>query len=353
MVSFECDYNNGVHPLILKRLTESNDIRTSGYGTDPFTEQAKVKIKEACELPQAEVFLLAGGTQTNATVIDSLLRSYQGVIAATTAHICVHEAGAIETAGHKILTLPEYGGKIKAADLAHYMEVFMADDTNDHMVQPGLVYITFPTEFGMLYSKQELADIYNTCQKYKLPLYIDGARLGYGLMANVSDVTLPFLARHCDAFYIGGTKVGAYCGEAVVFTQKAPAHFFTMQKQHGAVTAKGRLLGIQFETLFTDNLYFRISKHAIEMAMRLKEMFLSKGYQLAVDSPTNQQFVLLSRAEYEQLSKQVLFEIWEKKNENELVCRFVTSWGTTDDEIAYLDEILNERSATFLERKPD
>ena len=341
MISFECDYNNGAHPLILKRLIETNDVRTSGYGFDSFTESAKEKIKKAIGLPKADIYFLVGGTQTNATVIDALLRNYEGVISADSGHITIHESGAIEASGHKVLTIKGKDGKLEATSIDAYMKRFLADGTNPHCVQPGMVYITFPTELGTLYTKQELGKIYQICIQYDLPLFIDGARLGYGLMSESNDISMNYLATHCDVFYIGGTKVGALCGEAVVFTNiHAPKHFFTTVKQHGALMAKGRLLGIQFDTLFTNDLYFKISHHAIEMAKQLKAIYVKKGYKMTIDSPTNQQFVLLSQTQYDELRKNVAFEIWERINQEQLVCRFVTSWATTEEEINQLEQLL-------------
>jgi threonine aldolase len=342
MISFESDYNNGVEPAILRRLIETNEDKTSGYGFDPYCEQAKAKIKSACELSEADIFFLVGGTQTNSTVIDSLLCNYEGVICVDTGHINVHEAGAIEAFSHKVIALPSADGKLKADQLENYMATFTADESSHHMVQPGMVYITFPTELGGLYTKQELSDIYDVCRKYSLYLYIDGARLGYALASDACDVTLPYLAKHCDVFYIGGTKVGAMFGEAVVYTNtRAPKHLFTIVKNHGALLAKGRMLGIQFDTLFSDDLYFRISRHAIQMAKKLKTVFERHGFRIGIDSPTNQQFVVLSPEQKKQLMRKIAFEVWEPLNENEILCRFVTSWATTDEDIIALDEALN------------
>ena len=341
MISFESDYNNGTVPQIIERLAEANNQKTSGYGFDVFTEEAKTKIKEAVGMENAEVFLLVGGTQTNTTVIDSVLKGCEGVITVETGHIAVHESGAVEAFGHKVITLPGIDSKLKAETLEAYMETFLGDETHPHMVQPGIVYISTPTELGMLYSKEELTKLYATCQKYHLLLYIDGARLGYGLMSKSCEYDLPFLARHCDVFYIGGTKVGAMFGEAVVFTNmKAPKYFFTDVKRHGALLAKGRMLGIQFATLFTDNLYFRIAGHAIDMAEQLKAIFADYNIPMAVNSPTNQQFVVFTPEQYKALSEKVVFEIWERKNESEIVCRFVTSWATTQEDIDGLKEAL-------------
>lgn len=341
MVSLDCDYNNGCHPAILRRLAETNDKKSKTYGYDEWTESAKAKIREACDDPDAQIRFLVGGTQTNATVIDSLLQSYEGVVAVQTAHINSHEAGAIEFTEHKVITIPGHDGKMDPKELEQYMNEFLDDANSEHSVYPGMVYITFPTELGTLYTKDELTKLYELCQKYHLPLYIDGARLGYGLMSPENDITLPYLAHHCDVFYIGGTKVGALCGEAVVFTHNnAHPHFFNIVKQHGALMAKGRVVGLQFETLFTDNLYFDISKHAIDMAMQVKQIFKEAGYPFLVDSPTNQQFVILPNEELPRLSQNILFETWGKVDPTHTACRFVTSWATTKEEIEELRTVV-------------
>lgn len=340
--SFESDYNNGCLPEILRRLSETNDEKSSGYGFDPYTERAKDRIRKACDMTEAEVHFLVGGTQTNATAIDSLLQGCEGVLSVDTGHINVHESGAVEAFGHKVLVLPGIaGGKMAASQIDDYMRKFLADETYPHMVQPGMVYITFPTELGALYSRKELADIYAVCQQYGLRLYVDGARLGYGLMAEGNDIDLPFLAHHCDAFYIGGTKVGALLGEALVYTNtRAPKYIFTIIKRHGALLAKGRVLGLQFDTLFADDLYFRVSRHAIDMAQALRRVFATHGLSLGIDSPTNQQFVILSKEQKQRLAEEIAFEIWEPLPDDRLLCRFVTCWATTEADIAALDEAL-------------
>lgn len=344
MISFECDYTQGAHEKVMKRLLETNLEQVCGYGSDPFCEEAREKIKEVCDCPEGEVFFLVGGTQTNQIVIDSLLQSYEGVIAATTGHVAVHEAGAIEFTGHKVLTVPSYDGKMKADDVKELLARFYKDGSREHMVFPGMVYISYPTEYGSLYSKEELTDLYRVCQDYQIPLYVDGARLGYGLMSRQADITVKDLAKLCDVFYIGGTKVGALCGEAVVFTHhNMPKHFLTIAKQHGGLLAKGRLLGVQFDTLFTEDLYFEISKHAIDMAEELKAGFLDRGYSLLLDSPTNQQFVILSNEEVEELAKKVRFEVWETVDEGHTAVRFATSWGTTREHMDYLWKVLDEK----------
>ena len=328
MISFESDYDNGCHEAILSRLAQTNDEKATGYGLDDYCTAAKEKIRAACDCPDADVFFLVGGTQTNATVIDAMLHGYQGVLAVETGHINVHESGAIEFGGHKVLTLPSHDGKMDAGELGQWLHDFYADPTLDHMVFPGMVYITFSTERGTIYTLEELQTISTICKRFELPLFIDGARLGYGLMAEGCDVTIQQLATLCDVFYIGGTKCGAYCGEAVVFPRgNAPAHFFTTVKQHGALLAKGRLLGVQFDTLMTDGLYFKIARHAVEQAMRLRDAFIARGYQMYSDSPTNQQFVLLDKTTIERLEKDFVFEQWYPVGDM-MNCRFVTSWAT-------------------------
>ena len=396
MISFESDYNNGAHPRVLEHLLATNDERTPGYGFDRFSERAKERIREACETPKAEIYFLPGGTQTNATAIDGMLLSHEAVICAETGHIAVHEATAVEASGHKVITLPSHDGRLWAADLERFMTVFEADESRDHCAQPGMVYITFPTEYGTLYSAEELIEIEQVCHRHELKLYIDGARLGYGLSGSEDsryevrgaldensfvegedsnlaprtshlaprenaprenrpremEMSLPFIARHCDAFYIGGTKVGALCGEALVFPRgDAPKGFFSIVKRHGALMAKGRLAGVQFDALFADGtmgrevaakqrltepLYFEISRRAVELAMEMKKIFREKGYRLFIDSPTNQQFVVLPNDEMHRLEKEVIFTHWEPYDEGHTVCRFVTSWATTEDDVARL-----------------
>lgn len=341
MLSFESDYTEGAHEAILHRLMETNLEQTPGYGLDKYSESAKDRIREAFGIPEAKVFFLVGGTQTNSTVIASMLHDYQGVVAVETGHIGVHESGAVEFTGHKVLTLPHHDGKMTAEDLRAYLEAFYADGTYEHMVIPGMVYISFPTEFGTIYSKTELTALHRVCKDYSLPLFVDGARLGYGLMSEANDIDPKELPELCDVFYVGGTKVGALFGEAVVFTGgNAPAHFFTTIKQHGALMAKGRLLGLQFDTLFTDGLYFRIAAHADRMAALLKGIFLEKGYMIYIDSPTNQQFFVMSRQKAKELHGKVRFEDWCPVDEDNIAVRFVTSWATTEENVLALKEII-------------
>ena len=340
-MKFNCDYMEGVHPRILERLVETNLEQTAGYGNDPYCVSAKKKILEACQCPDGEVHFLVGGTQTNATVIAALLHMYDGVLAAETGHVNVHEAGAIEYTGHKVLTLPQKDGKISAESVENYLKWFYADENHEHMVQPGMVYLTHPTEYGTMYTAEELKAIHGLCQRYAIPLYVDGARLGYALAARKTDVTLPVLAQNCDIFYIGGTKVGAFCGEAVVIPKKGLIpKFFTTIKQHGALLAKGRLIGIQFDTLFTDGLYQEISAHAIRMAEKLKKALMEKGYTMYLDSPTNQQFVLLDNKKKKELLEQVDFDFFENYDSEHTVMRFVTSWATREEDVDRLIEIL-------------
>ena len=343
MVSFESDYIAGAHPEILKRLGETNLESLSGYGSDKYCENAKAKIRKAVGMEDADVEFLVGGTQANAVIISTMLKDYEGVIAAKTGHIGGHEAGAIEYTGHKVLELPEKEGKIAATDLSSFLADFYGDANHEHMVFPGMVYISFPTEYGTLYSKKELEEIYDVCKKYEIPLFIDGARLGYGLMSRRNDVTLHDLATLCDVFYIGGTKVGALCGEAVVFTKKnRPQHFMTSVKKRGALLAKGRLMGVQFDTLFTDDLYFRIGTYAIDMAEELKKIFQKHGLELFLDSPTNQQFVVLENKVLEKLRENVAVSFWEKKDEDHTVVRLATSWSTTKEDLEVLDQALSK-----------
>ena len=341
MLSFECDYNKGAHNRILERLLETNEESLSGYGSDKYCAMAKEKIRAYCGKPEAEVHFLTGGTQTNQIVIDALLTKYQGVIAAETGHVSIHEAGAVEFTGHKVITLPHLNGKLKAGTVREYLERFYGDENHEHMVFPGMVYISHPTEYGTLYSLEELKELSKLCREYKIPFYMDGARLGYGLMSHGTDVTLPDIAELLDVFYIGGTKIGALCGEAVVFTHhNTPKYFLTTVKQHGALLAKGRLLGVQFDTLFTDNLYMEISRNAIETADVLKKILREKGYPFFIDSPTNQIFIVLENERLESLKKQVKVSFWGKADEEHTVVRLATSWATAMEEIEALRELL-------------
>ena len=341
MLSFVSDYTCGAHPLVLQHLIDTNTDILPGYGTDAICDRAAKKIAAACGRDDAQVYFIAGGTQTNQAVISCMLKSYEGVIAAATGHINAHEAGAVEYSGHKVLALPHHDGKLDADEVRASIAAFYADGSYDHMVFPGMVYISHPTEYGTLYSKAELTALSAVCREYDIPLFVDGARLAYGLMSPDTDVTLTDLAQLCDVFYIGGTKVGALCGEAVVFTHNnMPGHFNTMVKQRGAMLAKGRLLGVQFDALFTDGLYERIGAHVIDMAMRLKTLFAEKGYRFYLDSPTNQQFVVLDNDTLARLKEQVGFTIWEPFDAAHTVVRFVTGWQTTEEDIDALAALL-------------
>lgn len=334
MIYFDSDYMAGAHPEVMERLMKTNGEHTTGYGTDAYTDRAKNLIRKACGTPDARVFFLVGGTQTNATVIDGVLERHEGVLAAESGHINVHESGAIEATGHKVLTLPSHEGKVKAEEVRDYIRNFYSDETYEHMVAPGMLYISFPTEYGTVYSLRELEDISDTCHSAGIPLFIDGARLGFGLAAEGNDVALEDIARLSDVFYIGGTKVGALFGEAVVITNPdILKHFVPLVKQHGALLAKGRLLGVQFESLFEDGLYFRISEQAVRMGRRIKDAFSAAGYPAVVDSPTNQQFFRLPNEIIDKLKGNVSFELWGPRGEKESIVRFVTGWATTDEDI--------------------
>ena len=342
MIYFNSDYLEGAHPSIMVKMAETNMVQTVGYGEDEYCEAAREKIKTACQAPEADVHFLVGGTQTNTTVIAAILRPWQGVISAVSGHINCHEAGAIESTGHKVITLPTDNGKITAQQVADYVEWHKNDESTEHIVQPGMVYISHPTEAGTLYTKAELTELYDTCRRYGLPLYIDGARLGYGLAAEESDMTLPEFARLCDVFYIGGTKVGALFGEAVVIMNESlKKDFRFIMKQRGGRLAKGRLLGIQFDALFTDDLYFKISRHAIEMAHQIRDIFVSAGYPLLFDSPTNQQYPIMPDAELAEIGKSFGYEYWERVDKTHSGVRFCASWATTQENVDALREAVN------------
>lgn len=338
-LSFASDYMEGAHPLILDKLVATNMEQTVGYGLDSYSQSAKEKIRQACQSPQAEVKFLVGGTQTNATVINGLLRSYQGVIAADSGHIATHESGAIEFGGNKVLTLPAQMGKISAEQVKQYLTDFYNDAAHQHMVQPGMVYISQPTEFGTLYHLEEIEALSDVCRAYQLPLFLDGARLAYALASEENDVTLPDIARLCDVFYIGGTKCGAFFGEAVVLPNPSLIpNFFTIIKQHGGLLAKGRLLGIQFDTLFTDKLYETIGKQAVEAAMKMQAALKQQGYRLLFKAVANQVFVILSQKELDRFSQKVEFALWEKYDDHHTIVRLTTNWAT---QMSTVDEFID------------
>ena len=339
MLYFLSDYTEGCHPKILEALSRTNLVSQPGYGEDIWCASAAEKIRSLCG--EVDVHFLSGGTQANLVVISALLRRHEAVLAAETGHIAVHEAGAIEFTGHKVLTLPSHAGKLDAGELEAYLRRFYADATHEHMPCPGMVYLSQPTELGTLYTESELAALYETCRRWGLPLFLDGARLGYGLMSPACDMTIRDVAALTDVFTVGGTKVGALCGEALVFRKGVtPRGFVTMTKQQGAMLAKGRLLGVQFDALFTDDLYWDISRHAIAEAMALKAAFVEKGYPLYADSPTNQQFVILTAEQKERLEQHVAFNVWEALPDGRFAARFVTSWATEHEDVRKLKELL-------------
>lgn len=341
MLSFESDYIIGAHEKVLEALIKTNNEVMSGYGNDAHTENAKKLIKAACDAPESEVFFLTGGTQANQVVISTMLKPFEAVISAKTGHIALHEVGAIEFTGHKVIELDQKLGKLDAASVRDYLETFWSDENNAMMVVPRMIYISHPTEYGTLYTKDELASLRAICDKYGLKLFLDGARLGYGLASRETDVSLPDVARLCDVFYIGGTKVGALCGEAVVFAKgNAPERFLSQTKQHGAMLAKGRLTGVQFEALFEDGLYFEISKNAIDRAEELKELFASRGYEFFLDSPTNQQFIILNDEQMKRIGEKCRFGFWERLSDGRTVVRFATSFATTRADIDALSQIV-------------
>lgn len=341
-IQFQCDYNEGCAPQILQRLSETNLEQNIGYGEDPHCEHARELIRKACEAPQADVHFLVGGTQANATIISSILRPYQGVIAATTGHIAIHETGAIEHGGHKVLAQPATNGKIQAEQIKQCLQNHYSEDGPEHAVQPAMVYISYPTEYGTLYSKQELKDIHNVCLQHHIPLFIDGARLGYGLASKESDITLPELAKLADVFYVGGTKQGALFGEAVVITNPAlKKDFRYFIKQGGGMLAKGRLLGIQYEELMQNDLYLTLARHANEQAERIQKALLQKGYKMAVPSPTNQQFFVLPNDDLKRLEEKYVLSVWDRVDTDHTIVRFCTSWATKKENVDKLIDTIN------------
>lgn len=337
MIRFECDYAEGGHEKILTRLAATNDEQTPGYGMDAHCEAARRHIRREIGMDQADVHFLVGGTQVNTVMLASILRPHQGAVSAVSGHIAVHETGAIEATGHKVLTLPSDDGKITAGQVRACYAAHWGDATHEHMVQPGLVYVSHPTENGTTYGKTELEALSAVCRECGLPLVVDGARLGYGLAAPGSDLTLADVARLADIFYIGGTKVGALFGEAVVIMNDALKRDFRYHiKQRGGMLAKGRLLGIQFEVLFEDGLYYAISRHAVGLAMRIRDAFAARGVGFRYESMTNQQFPILSAGALAELGKKYSFAYWEKHDEQHDVVRFCTSWATKTEHVDML-----------------
>ena len=341
MRHFNSDYTAGAHTRVIDALVTTNMEHSVGYGLDLYTREAKELIRKAIAMPEAEVMFLVGGTQTNATAIDGILARHEGVLAAESGHIAVHESGAIEAAGHKVLTLPHHDGKVRAEDVERYIADFYADETYQHMVAPGMLYISQPTEYGTIYSRAELEALSEVCRQREIPLYIDGARMAYALAAEGADYTLEDIARLADVFYIGGTKCGTLFGEALVVTNRALLrNLFPLVKQHGALLAKGRLLGIQFRELFSDGLYNTIGTHAVRLAIRIREAFREAGYEVVIESPTNQQFLRLPNEVIDRLRQDVAFDYWGPRGEKESIVRFVTSWATTDEDVDTLIALL-------------
>lgn len=335
MYSFVNDYSEGCHPSIMAKLQETNMEQTTGYGFDPHCDNARKLIRKACNRPDAAVHFFVGGTQTNLTIIGSMLRPHQAVYGAVPSHINTHEAGAIERTGHKVIALPSKNGKLTAEQVEEAQLEYLQDPSREHLAQPKMVYISQPTEIGTLYYKHELEDLYGTCQRYGLYLFIDGARMGYGLAADGNDVKLSDLAMFCDIFYIGGTKCGALLGEAAVILNPAlKEDFFTIMKGAGAILAKGRIIGIQFETLFTDNLYIDICRHAINMAMLIRDAIWAKNLHVLTESATNQQFPIMPRALYEKIAAKYEIALWANLPDDMVVCRICTSWAT-DEKIVH------------------
>lgn len=339
MYQFQCDYNQGAHPRIMERLLETNLEQTVGYGEDHYCAAAREAIRTAIGRTDVDVHFLVGGTQANATVISSILRPYQGVLCASTGHINVHETGAIEHGGHKVLAVNAKDGLLEAEQIRKAMELHYAEDGPEHTVQPGMVYISFSSELGTVYTLQQLQEISSACREYGLPLFIDGARMGYGLASKGCDVTLQDIAELADVFYLGGTKQGALFGEAVVIVNDAlKKDFRYFIKQNGGMLAKGRLLGLQFLTLFEDGLYFRISQHAVRQALRIRDAFESKGFEMLVHSPSNQQFPILDNDTMSRLAENFLFSVWQKIDESHTAVRFCTSWATDEKAV---DSLIN------------
>ena len=343
MIRLECDYTEGAHPRILERIISENLVQNPGYGEDEHSYRAAELIRTASGRPEAQVRFLVGGTQTNAAVISACLRPHEGVVSAEAGHIAVHETGAVESYGHKVLALPTMDGKLTASQIEALCAAHDADPTKAHQVKPGMVYLSYPTENGLLYTKSELTAISAVCRRRGIPLYVDGARLGYGLMSPKSDLTFPEFAALCDVFSVGGTKVGALFGEAVVNCGAFPQEEFQyLIKQHGALLAKGWLLGIQFETLFEDGLYWEMGGRAVTLAFRIRDALEELGVPMPFDSPTNQQFALLSDSALRELARDFAFCPWGPREDGRTPVRICTSWATRDEDVDALIERLHE-----------
>jgi len=337
MIRFNSDYLEGAHPRILERLTQTNMVQTPGYGEDEFCERARATIRRLCDAPDVDVQFLVGGTQTNATLLTAALLPYQGVISADSGHIAVHESGAIEARGHKVIALPGRDGKLDAGQVSECCRLHFSDESHEHMVMPAAVYISYPTEVGTLYSRDELKALRAVCDQWKLTLFLDGARLGYGLASPENTLDLPFIARTCDAFYIGGTKQGLLFGEALVIRSEGlKRNFRYLIKQMGGMLAKGRLLGIQFEEILKDGLYMELSSHAIALAMRLKSALQELDIPLLVDSPTNQQFPILPDVVLSMLRQKYSYATIQRVDPQHTAVRFCTSWATREVDVESL-----------------
>ena len=343
MYRFNSDYTEGCYPAVLEKLAATNMEQTDGYGLDPYCDEARELIKKACGRPDADVHLLVGGTQTNLTIICASLRPHQAVLATVQSHVNTHEAGAIEHTGHKVIELPSEDGKLTAAMVKAAWEQYDTDPSREHLAQPKMVYISQPTDIGSMYSKDEMAELYAYCHSVGLYLFVDGARLGYALGAPDCNMTLADLANSCDVFYIGGTKCGLLFGEAVVITNPAlKPDFRTIAKQCGAILAKGRLLGVQFGTIFKDNLYFEICGKATRQALKIRNLLLAKGFKFVTDSPTNQQFVILTPEQYNKLSEDFVLSLNAYLPDGNYSVRICTSWATKDEEVEKLMAKINE-----------
>ena len=341
MIRFNSDYLEGAHPRILERLADTNMAQTPGYGEDMFCDRARATICRLCDAPNADVHFLVGGTQANATVLAAMLLPYQGVISADTGHIAVHETGAIEAGGHKVIALGNTDGKLDAGQVSECCRRHFSDESHEHMVMPAAVYISNPTELGTIYSRDELLALRAVCDQWHLMLFLDGARLGYGLASPENTLDLPFIARTCDVFYIGGTKQGLLFGEAVVIQNDAiKKNFRYIIKQRGGMLAKGRLLGIQFEEVLKDGLYMELSHHAIDLAMRLRDALKALNVPLLVDSPTNQQFPILPNVVLPLLGEKYSYSTIERVDGKHTAVRFCTSWATRETDVDRLIEDL-------------
>ena len=341
MIFFNCDYTEGAHPRILEKLAETNMEQTIGYGVDEYCKKAAEFIKRECKNDKVDVHFLVGGTQANVTVIDAALKPYQGVICAASGHINVHETGAVEASGHKCITIPSLDGKIYEPEIREILSIHYANGGDEHMAQPKMVYISNPTEYGTIYSKAELEGLYRLCREYGVYLFMDGARLGYGLASKENDLTLELIAQNTDVFFIGGTKVGALFGEAVVICNAdLKADFRYNIKQHGGMLAKGRLLGIQFATLFEDGLYYEIAAHAMRMTEIIRDKLIALGVKFFVQSPTNQLFVIFPNEAIKRLGENYKLEIMDKVDAEHTVVRICTSWATKEENVtAFLADV--------------